>query len=304
MFIELWNGVRNLSHDNNQETARENAKAFVNWTLRDLANEYDWGCLRGTLQVTATADDMLLDLTQIHQLTASANTLYIYSDATADGGLVIQAFGKRVNTDNTFDVTSDSVTLIATATATGGVSFSHIDHFRKATTSGSVYIVSAGGDLIATLGPTDTYVSNDVSKINSISDISNTRRVDFIDYATQRKADPGLTYNAQYSGYDIGHENAIQLLNCPSGTVLLISYQRLPRNLVLDHDRTEFPPSLWPGIIDTAYIGWALRFQDEADGTQGKAAYKTKLREIASSFITGKDKKSARVMPSWYKRGL
>lgn len=307
MFISLWQGVRDLMHDNSTTNATDDAKRFINWTIQDLANEYDWEFLRGSLNITASAGAGIYSLQQLDQLTATAETLYAYTDATADSGLPVYVYGKQIGASSNLTITADIMSLIGTATATGGMTFSSIDSIRKNTTSGTVTVVTSTGGVIATLSSTDRIKANDIRKINVVVDQNNSELMAAFDYNTYQQGNPNDSGRGTLQAYDIDFDpdyanQSIRLMNVAVGRAALVIYQRIPRYLMRDNDRSEFPEYLYPGIIEAAYEGWGLRYQDEADGSQAKLRYKELLQEIVRTWITGKAQKGARVMPGWYRR--
>ena len=307
MFIELWQGLRDLMHDNATDQSASDAKRFINWTLKDLSNVYEWEFLRGTLQVTATGGSGLYDLNVIQQLSATAQALYFQIDASADAGSVVTVYGKQVPGSNANVImTNDAVTMAAGATASGGTTFSHIDHIVKATTSGSVYVTTSasGGDVVAILGANDTYLSNDIQRITKVIDQTASSDVIRYDYNTYQKGNPNDSSLGSIEAYDIDFDQKLRLMNISGTPSILILYQRFPKYLMYDQDRTEFPYQFYNQIIDACYQGYGLRYQDESDAWNGKVRYKELLNQIVSEWLMGRDKKQARVIPSWYKQSI
>jgi len=306
MFIEIWAGLRDLMSDNNTTVDISDNKRFINWTIRDLAQEYDWEFLRGQKTLVASAGSGVYDLNAITQLTASANTIYVQSDSTADVGSIVTIYGKTVAASSTLDISSDPMTVLSGASATiatGANSYSHIDSIRKNATTGTI-TVSTATETLATLAPTDTYVSNDLNKINFITDNSSQKRVFPYDTNMYELGNPAGSNLGNYSGYDTDHEGKLRLFNVDANTSLNILYQRIPRWLVNDTDRSEFPEIFNSKIIDSSYQGYGLRYRDQHDADIGKAKYISLLQEIVTNWKTGKDKPVGRVIPQQYKRRL
>lgn len=306
LFIELWIGLRDLLGDNETAQDANDSKRFINWTLRDLSNRYDWEFLRGQKGLTATAGAGLYDLTNIAQISATAQSIFIQTDASADDGSIVTIFGKQIAASSALNVSSDPVTLVATATASGAIQYSHLDSIRKAASTGTIIVTSSasGGDIIATLGPTDTYLSNDINKINIITDTSNLKRVHPYDEATFEQGNPDGSNLGNFSAYDINHEGQLQLFNVEASVLLKIFYQRVPRWLIKDQDRSEFPYIMTSKIINASYEGYGLRYRDQEDAQLGKQRYLGLLDDIVSDWKVGKDKPVARVMPIQYRRRL
>lgn len=305
MFIELWQGLRDLAHENNDSTSVANMKRFINWTLKDLANEYDWEFLRGEINLTATGGSGVYSIDPILQLSATAEAIYGQSDATADGGDIIEVFGKSIpGSDADLIYQRDLITLVATATASGGVTFSHIDSIRRVAGDGTILVTNSSGVVLATLANTDIYVSNDINKVNKLISNTNDKQVKLYDYSTYQKGNPDNSNLGDDSAYDIDHMGQLRLMNVTVNDIFRIIYQREPRYLFNDQDRTEFKTALYPQIIDACYFGYVARYEDEADGTTLKAAYKAKMGQIIDAWLKGKDQRTSRVMPSWQKRRL
>ncbi len=74
MYIELWQGLQDLMHENAGTNEIARAKRFINNTIQDFGNAYDWEFLRGQTCITATANG-LYTVQPINQLDASS---YVY----------------------------------------------------------------------------------------------------------------------------------------------------------------------------------------------------------------------------------
>lgn len=306
LFIELWQGVRDLMQDNATTEATRSAKRFINWTLNDLSCAYNWEFLRGSLTLTATGGASTYDLSQISQLTATATTVYAQCASTADAGTSVFIFGKQIPGSNSNLVISNSeISVATTATASGGNTFSHIDSITRPIGSGNVIITTGSGSVIATLGPTTTYMSNDISKITRVTDLTNSRSVPLYGYDDYVKGNPNdSNLDSNYPAYDTDYSGYIRFMNISAGDCFQINYQRQPRYLSQDQDRSEFPYFLYQKIIDSSYQGYGLRFQDEADAQIGKARYLDLLDDIVSCWKRGTDQGTSRIMPAWLRRTL
>jgi hypothetical protein len=283
LFIELWGPLRDLSHENNMAASNDMCQMMINDTLVDLGNEYDFEFLRRAKDYTCTANDQVVSLDNIYTLSA-AGIVYAYCTASADAGTFLQVFGKRINSDNTYDLTSETLTLAATATATGGISWSHIDRFRKTGTAGAVVAISSGGTELGRLSASQTELSNDFNKIGGVYDITNNREISQMDKNVIYSGSPTLQYSGTPEAWDYDSTGSIQLFNVVTNTVIKIIYQALPKVLNANMDWTEFPRNLWPGIIQAAYMKM-LRYTDESDGTQAYANYRNKIKEVVDAWI-------------------
>jgi hypothetical protein len=95
------------------------------------------------------------------------------------------------------------------------------------------------------------------------------------------------------------------LANVLVNTDVLMFYQKIPRTMILPTDTTEFPRNLWPKIVEAAYWGYGLRYEDEADAVQGMANYKGKLQECVEAWLISRGNSSigrSRVMPARVRR--
>jgi|ETNvirnome_2_300_1030623.scaffolds.fasta_scaffold01233_7 hypothetical protein len=304
LFIEMWAGLRDLMGDNNTPGDINDAKRFINWTIRDLSQQYDWEFLRGTKSLTATGGSGVYDLSDIAQISATAETIYVQTDASADDGSIVTIFGKQIAASSTLNISSDPVTIVATATASGSIVYSHIDSIRKAASTGSITVTTSAGGVISTLAASETYKSNDIRKINYITDDSNQKRVHPYDDSTYELGNPNGSSLGNFSAYDLDHESMLKLFNVDANTVLSIIYQRVPRWLIKDQDRSEYPESFISKIVNASYEGYGLRYRDQQDATLGKQRYLGLLRDIVSDWLVGKDQPVNRIMPAWIKRKL
>lgn len=304
MFIQLWRGLIELSHDNDTDVDIARAKRFINYSISDISNNYDWEFLRGSTSITATAAGVY-DVSPIRQLSAQS-TVYVQLNSFADFNPNITIGGMYIDGDE-FTSTAYTVEASAGATASAAGDLDHIDFISKPITNDSVFITTSGGNIIATLNATDTYLSNDVKKINSVICENDPSRTDFFDWNSQLKNNPSQTNNG-VSGYDIDYNSQIRVYSLPaSSTVFSIYYQRKPKTLVANNDRSEFPLAFYADIIDYAYKVYAKRYSDEADAVPDTMMIELKnmlIAEIWRKWNAGKDTRSIRVMPAWIKRSV
>ena len=258
------------------------------------------------MDITASGGSTLYSLNPIHQLTATAETLRVSAELTADGGTFLTINGKQIPGANArINEITDIITVIGSATATGGTTFSHISNLQRASGSGDFFVYTSTGGLIATLGEGETYLSNDVRKINRIVDRSNDRDVQRYDYNNYQKGNPNDSNLGSYAYYDLDYDSQLRLLNVQNTTdVFRVLFQRQHKLLINDKDRSEFPEDLYPAIVEAAYEGWGLRYQDEQDGVLGKQLYDSLREKIVRKWLSGRERKPPRVIPAWYKRRI
>lgn len=309
MYIQLYDDLRNLMNDNNSAQARLNAKTFINYALRDIANEYDWEFLRGTTTFTPTANG-IYDLNPITQLTGLSATIYAIASASADDGKLVNIFGKSINTTTSaYSSVLSAITVSASLTASAAQTYSFIDAFTKVATSGSIFITTGSGNIICTLGASDTYVSNDIRKISAIVDTLTDKPVYKYDYNTFLKGSPDESVDSDVLAYDIDYVSKVRVFNLDttSSHTYKVSYQRRNKLLVNDWDKPEFPDYFYPDIILYAWEIYGKRFQDEADAVNGSQLYMLKkemINEIIRKWTSGGDRISQRIIPRGWRLKL
>jgi hypothetical protein len=302
MFINLWTGLRDLYHDNKTTASRENAKRFINWSIQDIANEYDWEFLRGDTTLSPSAN-IQYDLSNITRITNVSANIYAIADASADDGVIVTVHGSIVNNAlDTITFINQDYSVSAGVSASGGV-FSDIDYISKPVTTGTVYITD-GTNIICTLSDTDTYVANDIRKINKIVNPANNEQVFPIDWSTQLEGNP--TSTAVDKGYDFVGDNKIRFFGA-TGSQYSIIFQRKPRWLIHNNDRTEFPVELHQDIIQYAYRIYGKQYQDEATqigDTMIDDLKKMLIGNIIRKWSGSADNKAPRILPRGYKRAV
>lgn len=309
MYIQLYDDLRNLMNDNNSSQARLNAKNFINYSLKDIANEYDWEFLRGSTTFTPTANGVY-DLNPITQLTGLSATIYGIAEVSADDGKIVNIFGKYINsTTSAYSSYMSAITVSAALTASASQTFSTIDAFTKPATSGAVYITTGGGNLICTLSADDTYVSNDIRKISAIVDTARDKNVTRYDYNTFVKGSPDESVDSDVLAWDVDYGSKVRVFNLSTSVshTYKVLYQRKNKLLVNDWDRPEFPEYFYPDIIQYAWEAYGKRYQDEADAVNGTQLYMLKkemINEIIRKWTSGGDRVSQRVLPRGLKRKL
>jgi hypothetical protein len=300
MYIQLWTGLRDLYHDNKTTTSMDNAKRFINWSLRDIGNEYDWEFLRDEVQVTPTAD-IEYNLNRITQPTGCSANIFGIASAAADNGTIAQVYGAVVNNVlNTIAYQSTNLELSAAVSASGTVS--DIQYISKPETTGTVYF-SDGTRIIATMSPNETYISNDIRKVNKVVDVNGNTVVTQIDWATQADGSPDGTTVLQ--GYDFVGSSRIRFFGA-RGTYNII-YQKKPRWLINNTDRTEFPEELHQDIVQYAYRVYGKQYQDEATQVPDQQIDDLKkmlIGNIIRKWSNSGDKKNIRVTPRGYARAV
>lgn len=311
MFIELWSPLQTKLHENNSEDSIVLCKRLINDTLQDLSNKFTFEFLTDMKSYTTTADDqmVILDGNTPYNLDASA-IMYAYCTATGDSGTLLTINGKRINSDNTFDITAESLTLCTTATATGAIGWSHIDSFIRTGTVGDVVVINSAGTELLRIDNDVKVSKEDIGKITAIVNIVSGKEVVEVDPAMILKG--GLSISSGTLGINTTTpayallQNGIGLAGVGASSTLLITYQKTPRVLNQNIDSTEFPRQLWPKIIEAAFLN-GLRHEDEADGQYGMEKYNSKLEEIVSDWVMGRGQSTIgrpRVMPAGVKRRI
>jgi type IV secretory pathway protease TraF len=307
LFIQLWSDLRNLYHDNKTATSFENAKLFINYSIRDIANEYDWEFLRNNKTITPSSDQEY-SLNPITQLSALTANIYGIASAGADDGTIVSMFGAKINelvSSNptiTYDDTTFTVSAGVSASSTG---WSDIQYFYKPVTNGSIFFTN-GSTIIATLSATDTYIANDFRKINKIVDATNSQPLEAIDWSTQLEGNPSGTSNSDLRGYDYVGNGKVRFFNV-SGNPYTVIYQRKPRWLVNNQDRTEFPEEFYQDIVQYAYRVYGKQFQDEATAVPDQQIDDLKkmlIGNIIRKWTNGGDNKPKRILPRGYTRAV
>jgi len=301
LFIHLWSGLRDIYHDNNTDTSMENAKRFINWSIRDIGNEYDWEFLRGTVTGTPTADGEY-NLSRITQPTGVSAAIYVIPQLSADDGTIVQMYGSRVmDSLNTVEHGMDNITISADLSASSYAS--DIQYLSKPITTGDVYF-SDGTRIIATMMSDETYISNNIRKINKVIDATNNTKVEPIDWSTQAEGNPsGATI---YQGYDFVGSSRIRFFGV-SGNPYRLIYQAKPKWLVLNTDRTEFPEELYQDIVQYSYRVYGKQFQDEATQVPDQQIDDLKkmlIGNIIRKWTNSGDRKGIRIMPRGITRAV
>lgn len=257
-------------------------KKWINWTYRDLTNMYNFPELQESVSTTASS----YDFKRIDPI-KTAGTVSFISDQGADTSITATIYGYSLST-TTRTYQTENVALLGTATASGSDSFSVIDRIELAETIGNV-TVYVGGVEVATILPGETSIANNFKKIIKVEAsgdvIPMSTRDRILKYGTGDTTDKVYTLTGStVTFYGLG------------GATPTIYYQTKHPWLIEDYD--ESPLFVEESdIVDAAWMGWGLRFEDEADGTQWKAQYEAKLQEIIGDNARGQD------MSSGYKRG-
>jgi len=309
MYIELWSGLRDLMHENQSSQSKSRAQQFINWSLKDVASEFAWPFLRGTKSFTPTANGTY-DLNNIEQLTGLSANIYAIPSAAGDAGATVYINGKYINTTTSaYNVVNSSIVLSAGVSASASQQFSHIDSFLKPVTSGVITLTNGSGNVICTLGASDTYIANDIRKISAVVDTNSGSQVIPFDYNMFVKANPGTTNSSSQLAWDLDYGSQIRVMNIsPTSTYAFnVLYQRDPKYLVNDYDRTEFPTYFYQDIIDYAYKVYGKGYEDEATVTPDGNLYQLKqvlIAEMIRKYTSGGDRKSQRILPRGHKRTI
>lgn len=309
MYIQLYDDLRKMMNDNESTMARQNAQNFINYSLRDIANEYDWEFLRASATFSPTANG-LYDLNPITQLTGLSATIYAIASSTSDDGKLVNVFGKYINTTTSaYSSVLSAITVSASLTASAAQTFSTIDAFTKVATSSSIIITSGGGNIICTLGANDTYISNDIRKISTVVDTLRDKQVIRYDYNKFVKGSPDESVDSDTLAWDLDYGSKIRVFNLNTSVshTYKVLYQRLNKALVNDWDRPEFPEAFYPDIIMYAWEVYGKRYQDESDAVNGSQLYLLKkelINEIIRKWVSGGDRPVQRILPFGYKSKL
>ena len=301
IFIELWTGLRDLYHDNKTTASKDNAKRFINWSISDIGNEYDWEFLRKSTTVTPSAD-IEYNLNPITQPSISAN-LFVIASASADNGVEIKVFGSEINNSLDAITYKDASISISAGVSASSNNWANIDYISKPETTGTVFITD-GTNIICTLDPTDTYKANNVRKINKVVDPATNRKVEPIDWSTQLEGSPNGATSLQ--GYDFVGNSKVRFFGVTGNQYSLI-YQMRPRWLVNNYDVTEFPRELYQDIVQYAYRIYGKQYQDDATQTGDTMVDDLKkilIGNIIRKWTNSSEKISIRVLPRGYTRAV
>jgi len=307
LFINLWSGLRDLYQDNKTPASQANAQRFINWAIRDIGNEYDWEFLRNSRTVTPSSDQEY-SLNPITQLSGLSATIYAIADNAADDGVVVSMFGSKINegvSSNPTITYDDTTFTVSAGVSASSIGWSDIQYFYKPVTTGSIYFTN-GTTVIATLSATDTYVANDFRKINKVVEAANSQPLEPIDWSTQLEGNPSGTSQSDLRGYDFVGNGKIRFFNV-SGNPYTVIYQRRPKWLVNNYDRTEFPEDFHQDIVQYAYRIYGKQYQDEATQTPDQQIDDLKkilIGNIIRKWTNGGDNKPKRILPRGYARAV
>jgi len=273
-FYDLYYDLADQLND----TAIDNltrCKKWINWTLRDLTNLYDFEELQDSVSTTASS----YDFNRLSKITAST-TIRLSSDSALDTGITATIFGYNL-AGGTRTYLTENVAINGTATASSTSSFSVIDRIELAETVGNITI-SDGADALGTILPGETLIANDFEKVIKIDASGDVKPISVRDRLLQFPGD--ADFDDKY--YSI--KGSVVTFYNLGGATPTIYYQRKHPLLIEDYDETPLRVTD-SDIVDAAWAGWGLRFEDESDGSQWKAAYKAKLQEIVADSIVGDD---------------
>lgn len=272
--------------DQLNDTADDNlarCKRWINWTYRDLANMYNFPELQESVSTTASSYDFKR-LTNIK----TAATVILISDEGADTDITATVYGYGLAAGvRTYQ--SENIALLGTATATGSENFSVIDRIELAETLGNVTVVS-GSVTIGTIIAGETKIANDFKKIVVVNANGDVEPMSVKDRKLKYNGDGNINSKiytqtgSKVTFYGLG------------GATPTIDYNVKHPWLVDDYD--ESPLFIEEAdVVDVAWKGWGIRFEDENDGTGWKAQYEATLENIIANATMGSD------MASGFKRG-
>ena len=264
--------------DQLNDTADDNltrCKKWINWTLRDLTNLYDFEELQDSVTTTASS----YDFKRLDKLTSST-TIGMFSNSSADTAITATVFGYNL-AGGTRTYQSENVAINGTATASTTNNFSVIDRIETAEAVGDI-TVSDGTKELGVILSGETRIANDFEKIIKVDANGDVRPITNRDRLLQFPGDSNFD-----DKYYTVQGNVVTFYNLGGGTPT-IYYQRKHPWMIEDYDEISLRVTD-SDIADAAWAGWGLRFEDESDGSQWKAAYKSKLQEIVADSIMGDD---------------
>lgn len=277
-FFDLYYDLAVQLNDT-ADDALANTKVWINWTLRDLCNMYDFPQLYKTITITGSS----YDFKRLQPLT-SASAVSLFSDNSADTGITATVYGYQLSLGDRTYIT-ENIALNGTATASGSSSFSHIERIELGgTTTGNISISAQSGKLKGTMLPAETVIANDYKRIVKVDASGDVMPMEYADRKLKWTNDSSIDEKV----YTVAG-TTINLYGV-SGSKTIVYLTRHPW-LINDLDTS---PIIDMGIedsdlVEAARLGWGLRFEDEADGVMGKQMYKQKLSEIIGEIVFGGD---------------
>ena len=257
-----------------------NTKVWINWTLRDLCNMYEFPELYKTITTTGSS----YDFDRVKKLTANS-VVSLFSDSASDTQ-VATIYGSTISSGARTYSTED-VTLTGVTTASGATSFSFVDRIEFASAlNGNVSISAQSGVLKGSALIGETEIGNDRKRIIKVDSSGDLRPMSLADRKLKWTNDSSINQKVYTES-----GSKIDLFSTGGGSVD-ITYLKKHPYLINDYD--ESPIIAFGGveesdIIEAAQLGWGLRFEDEQDGVIGKQRYKTKLMEIIGDIAYGGD---------------
>lgn len=263
-FDMYYNLAENLNDTADDNLTR--CKQWINYTLRDLANMYQFEELIESITTTASS----YDFKRLKNI-KTASTLHLISDATAEA-TTAQVYGYYLNS-TTRTYYCENIVLTGTATANSTYSYNVIDRIELISACAGNITIANGTQDIGTLLPGETKIANDYSRVVKV-DNQNGDVTPIADRDRLLKYPGNTNFDAMYytlRGSDIYFYGV-------TSEVTIYKYCKHPW-LINDYDTSPLFIEE-SDIVEAASLGWGLRFEDEADGTTGKQLYKAKLAEI------------------------
>ena len=256
-----------------------NTKVWVNWTLRDLANMYEFPQLYKTVTTTGSS----YDFDRVKKIT-TGSVISLFSDDASDIQ-VATVYGYEISSGKRTYKTED-VTLTGLTTASGAETFSFIDRIELASALSGNLTVADASRTLATGIIGEEQIGNDFKRVIKVNSSGDVKPMTLADRKLQFPNDSSINtkiYTANGSGIDI--------FGTVGGAVSIVYLQKHPY-LINDYD--ESPIIAYGGveesdIVECARLGWGVRYEDEQDGVLGKQSYKAKLMEIITEIIPGGD---------------
>jgi len=269
MYYDLADQLNDTADDNLIRT-----KKWVNWTLRDLVNMFNFPELQQTVTTTADA----YNFNRILPI-KTASTITFVSNDSSDTAVTATVYGYNLSA-KTRTLQSENVALNGTATASTTSNFAFIDRIELAETLGDV-TVSNGTGVISTILAGETVVGNDFKNIIKIDQNADVKPISTEDRLLQFPGDTNFA-----GKYYTQTGKTVQFYNATGAKTIV--YQRKHPWMINDYEEVALFIEE-SDIVDAAWMGWGLRFEDEQGADNWKALYKRKLEEIIGNYNTPSD---------------
>jgi len=275
LYFDLAEELNDTATDNLTRT-----KKWINYTLKDLCNMYEFPALYDTATITGTS----YDFDRLSPLTTAA-TVDLFSSSASDTQ-VATVYGSIINS-GTRTYQSEDVTLTGATTASTTNNFNFIERIELASAAVGQISVASNSALKGVVEIGETKIANDFKRIIKVDASGDVQPMSLADRKLIWTNDSSInrkTYNMSGSTVTF------------YGTSTSRETTYLKKHPLLINDYDESPIIAYGGveesdIVEAARLGWGLRFEDEQDGTMGKQMYKQKLAEIIAELTYGGDDK-------------